>query len=59
MQIRIKQLSGSMNIRSTLIFKDPNVAKHLFLLHDKYVIVPADKAPTTLFLCVNHITTTV
>jgi hypothetical protein len=26
-------------------FKDPNVAKHLSLLHDKYVIVSTDKAP--------------
>jgi hypothetical protein len=32
-----------MNTRSTSIFKDPNVAKHLSLLHDKYVIVSADK----------------
>ena len=29
---------GSMSTRSTSIFKDPNVAKHLSLLHDKYVI---------------------
>jgi hypothetical protein len=28
-----------MSTRSTSIFKDPNVAKHLYLLHDKYVIV--------------------
>jgi hypothetical protein len=53
MQIRIKKLSGSMSTRSTSIFKDPNVAKHLSLLHDKYV---ADKALTILCLCVNHIT---
>jgi hypothetical protein len=32
-----------MNTRSTSIFKDPNVVKHLSLLHDKYVIVSADK----------------
>jgi hypothetical protein len=38
-QIRIKKLSGSMSSRCTSIFKDPNVAKHLFFLHDKYVIV--------------------
>ena len=31
-----------MDTRSTSIFKDLNVAKHLFLLHDKYVIVSAD-----------------
>ena len=33
-----------MSTRSTSIFKDPNVSKHLSLLHDKYVIVSADKA---------------
>jgi hypothetical protein len=56
-QIRIfNKLSGSMSTRSTSIFKDPNVAKHLSLLHDKYVIVSADKALTIWFLCLNHIT---
>jgi hypothetical protein len=56
-KIRIKKLSGSMSTRSTSIFKDPNVAKHLSLLHDKYVIVSTDKAPITiLFVCVNNIT---
>ena len=44
-----------MSTRSTSIFKDPNVAKHLSLLHDKYVIVSADKPLTILVLCVNHI----
>jgi hypothetical protein len=29
-------------------FKDPNVAKHLSLLHDKYVIVSTDKAPNNI-----------
>jgi hypothetical protein len=33
-----------MSTPSTSIFKDPNVTKHLFFLHDKYVIVSADKA---------------
>ena len=37
-----------MSTRSTSIFKDPNVAKHLSLLHDKYVIVSADKAPNNI-----------
>ena len=55
MQIRIKKLSGSMNIRSTSIFKDPNVAKHLSFLHDKYVIVPVDKASNNIvFVCKSH-----
>jgi hypothetical protein len=41
--------------RSTSIFKDPNVAKHLSLLHDKYGIVSADKAPNNIvFVCKSH-----
>ena len=44
-----------MSIRSTSILKDPNVAKHLSLLHDKYVIVSADKAPNNIaFVCKSH-----
>ena len=44
-----------MSTRSTSIFKDPNVAKHLSLLHDKYVIVSADKAPNNIvFVCKSH-----
>ena len=41
-----------MSTPSTSIFKDPNVAKHLSLLDDKYVSVSADKAPNnTVFVC--------
>ena len=44
-----------MSTRSISIFEDPNVAKHLSLLHDKYVIVSADKAPTNIvFVCKSH-----
>ena len=44
-----------MSTRSTSIFKDPNVAKHLSLLHDKYGIVSADKAPNNIvFVCKSH-----
>ena len=43
-----------MNTRSTSIFKDPNVAKHLSLLHDTYVIVSADKAPNNIVVCKSH-----
>ena len=52
-QIMIKRkLSGSMSTRSTSILKDPNVAKYLSLLHDKYV---ADKAPNNIvFVCKSH-----
>jgi hypothetical protein len=46
-QIRIKKLST----RSTSIFKDTNVAKHLSLLHDKYVIISADKAHNNIVFC--------
>ena len=37
-----------MSTRSTSISKGPNVAKHLSLHHDKYVIVSADKAPNNI-----------
>ena len=44
-----------MSTRSTSIFKDPKVDKHLSLLHDKYVIVSADKAPNNIvFVCKLH-----
>jgi hypothetical protein len=44
-----------MSTRSTSIFKDPNVAKHLSLLHDKYVIVSTDNAPNNIvFVCKSH-----
>jgi hypothetical protein len=44
-----------MSTRSTSIFKDPNVAKHLSLLHDKYVIVTADKVPNNIVVvCKSH-----
>jgi hypothetical protein len=51
-RIRIKKLSGAMNTRSTSIIKDPNVAKHMSLLHDKYVIVFADEATNNNVFCV-------
>ena len=55
MQIIIKNISGSMSTRSTSICKDPNVAKHLSLLHDKYGIVSGDKAPNNIvFVCKSH-----
>jgi hypothetical protein len=44
-----------MSTRSTTIFKDPNVAKHLSLLHHKYVIVSPDKAPNNIIVvCKSH-----
>jgi hypothetical protein len=44
-----------MSTRSISIFKDPNVAKHLSLLHHKYVIVSGDKAPNNIVcVCKSH-----
>ena len=54
-QIRIKKLGGSVSAHATLILKDPNVAKHLSRFHDKYVVIPADKAPNNIvFVCKSH-----
>ena len=54
-QIIVKKHSGTMSTRSTSIFKDPNVAKHLSHLHEKYVIVSADNAPNNIvFVCKSH-----
>jgi hypothetical protein len=37
------------------LFKDPDVAKHLSLFYDKYVIVSAEKAPdNVVFVCKLH-----
>ena len=44
-----------MSTRSTSILKDPEVAKHMSLLHDKYVIVSTDKAPNNIiWVCKSH-----
>ena len=52
-QIRIKKIS--VGLCSTSIFKDTTVVKHLSLLHDKYIIVSADKAPNVIvFVCKSH-----
>ena len=54
-QIRINKLVGSMSTHSKSIFKDPGVAEHLSYLHDRYVVVPADKAPNNIvFICKAH-----
>jgi hypothetical protein len=46
--LRNKKLNGSMSTHSTSIFKDPIVAKHLSHLNDKYVVIPAGKAPHSM-----------
>ena len=44
-----------MSTRSTSIVKDPKGARHLSILHNKYVIVSADKASNNIvFVCKSH-----
>ena len=44
-----------MSTRSTSIFKDTNVAKHMSLLQDKYDIVSTDRDPNNIvFLLKSH-----
>ena len=48
-------LNGSINTHATSNSKDPNFAKHLSYLHDKYVVVPTDKVPSNIvFVCKYH-----
>jgi hypothetical protein len=39
-----------MGTCGTSVFKDPEVAETLFTNHDKYVVVPADKASNTIVI---------
>jgi len=44
-----------MSTKATSVFKDPEVAETLFTIHDKYVVVTADKAPNNIVLiCKMH-----
>ena len=58
-QIWIKQnLMGLWALFLHQSLKTQMFAKHLFILHDKYVVVPANKAHHNIVLCVIHITQT-
>ena len=49
---RIGRLRHSVNTRHKSIFRDPDVAKELADLHEKFIIVPADKAANNFtFVC--------
>ena len=51
-QGRIHKLKNCVNSRPRSIFKDQEAVKCLSSLHDKYVIVPADKASNNIvFVC--------
>ena len=39
---------GSIGTLATSIFRNSNVAKHRSFLHNKYVVVPADKVPNNV-----------
>ena len=44
-----------MSTKATSIFKRPDVVETLSDIHDKYVVVPADKAPNNIiFICKRH-----
>jgi len=48
-----------MTTSATSLLKDPNVAKHMFYLHDKYGVVPADKTSHNIICVVNYTTKSV
>jgi len=53
--MKINKFNVSIVTGATSILKNPNVAKHLSYLHDKYIVVPAEKVPNNIwFLCVNY-----
>ena len=48
-------LSRTMSLRHELVFDDPDVAAELAEIHEKFVIVPADKASNNIvFVCKTH-----
>ena len=51
-QSRIHKLKNCVNSQPKSVFKDQEAVKCLYSLHDKYVIVPADKASNNIvFVC--------
>ena len=51
---RIRRLKHSVNSRSESIFRDPVVVRELSRLHENFVIVPADKASNSLYICLQE-----
>jgi len=44
-----------LDTKATFVFKDSEVAETLSIIHDKYVVVPADKTPNNIvFICIKH-----
>ena len=54
-QGRIHKLKNCVNSRPKSVFKDQEAVKCLSSLHDKYAIVPADKASNNIvFVCKSY-----
>ena len=54
-QRRIHKLKNCVNARPQSVFKDKEAVKCLSSIHDKYVVVPADKAPNNVvFVCKSY-----
>ena len=43
-----------MSSKATSIFKESNVSEALFIIHDKYVVVPVDKTLNNFILFAKH-----
>ena len=52
---RVSVLSRTMSRRHKSVFDDPDVAAELAEIHEKFVVVPADKASNNIvFVCKTH-----
>ena len=52
---RVSVLSRTRSCRHELVFDDPDVAAELAEIHEKFVVVPADKASNNIvFVCKTH-----
>ena len=52
---RVSVLSRTMSHRHESVFDDPDVAAELAEIHEKFVVVPADKASNNIvFVCKTH-----
>ena len=52
--IRISVLSRIMSHRHESVFDDPDVAAELAEIHEKFVVVPADKASNNIVFVCKH-----
>jgi hypothetical protein len=50
LQLRSRKLKRSTNTKATSVFKDRDVVEIMSIIHDKYVVIPADKATNNIEL---------